>query len=129
MSKVTTSAPKETGAKVSVIGKIVALMVALGQVFTAKYDKVELLLSIGVDSPEFVSIENKVTKDGREYFVLNFADPKNAKVKGSLPISGDESAEKFEIWLAECNTDFQTTAGQTVTKGTQKVRCYSVDEE
>lgn len=112
----------------SVIGSIIALMGALGQIFGSKYDKVKLLLKVNVNDAHFVSTEKKVTTDGREFYVINVVNPDNAKEKFSLPISGEADADEFEVWLSECNADFVAN-GKTITKGTQKVRCYAVAEE
>lgn len=114
--------------KLSIVGSIIALMGALGQIFGSKYDKVRLLLKVNVNDAHFVSTESKVTSDGREFYVINVVNPDNAKEKFSLPISGDADAEDFEVWLSECNADF-TANGKVITKGTQKVRCYAVVEE
>lgn len=114
-------------AKVSIIGGIIALMASLGQIFGSRYDKVKLLLKVNVNDAHFVSTEKKVTNDGREFYVINVCNPENAKEKFSLPISGDADAENFEVWLSECNADF-TANGKVIAKGTQKVRCYAVEE-
>lgn len=122
-----TKVKSAVGAKVGVVSSIMLLMTKLGQVFTTRYDKKELLLTVNVDDPEFSSIEQKVTQDGREFYVLNVVDPKDPKIKFSLPIGGAEDAESFEVWLCEANSDF-TINGKTTAKGTEKIRCYAVEE-
>ena len=112
----------------SVFSLIVAAMAELGQIFGSRYDKVTLMLKVSVNDPCFVSTESKVTSDGREFFVVNIVDPNDPKVKISLPISGDPESEEFEIWRTKCNSDF-TANGKTITKGTERIRCYAVVEE
>lgn len=114
--------------KLSVFGLIVARMQELGQIFGSRYDKVKKMLSVNVNDPCFVSVEAKATNEGREFFVINIVDPNDPKVKISLPISGDPESEEFEIWSTVCNSDF-TANGKTITKGTEKIRCYAVVEE
>ena len=114
--------------RLSIVGGIIALMSSLGQIFGSKYDKTKLLMRVNVNDPYFVSTEEKVTTDGRKFYVLNVVNPDNVKEKFSLPISGEEDAEDFEIWLSTSNADFVAN-GKTITKGTQKVRCYAVVEE
>lgn len=95
-------------------------------IFVSRYDKIELLMTVNVNDKGFQSIEQKKTQDGREFYVINVVDPNDPKIKFSLPISGAEDAETFEIHLCEANNDF-TINGNTIVKGTKKVRCYSVE--
>jgi len=91
------------------------------------WNKNILLWTVDInDSNTFVSIESRETSDGREFFLLWFRDPEDAKVKYSLPISGSEENETFELWECTSNRDFKSN-GITIKKGTKKVRCYSVE--
>lgn len=95
----------------------------------SKYDKVALLWVVNVNDPStYLEIEPKETSDGREFFLLHFKNPTNPTEKMSLPISGDDSAETFELWDCKVNTTFEAN-GKTFKKGTQKVRCYAKIEE
>jgi len=91
------------------------------------WDKNLLLRVINVnDDANFLDIEPKETSDGREYFILHFADPNDKKVCYSLPISGSEDNETFEIWECTSNCDFKSN-GCIIKKGTKEIKCYSVE--
>lgn len=123
-------ATKATGNAMNVtnFGKFAKLMKDLGQLMGARYDKIEKILSISVNDPSiYLDVEAKETNDGREFYVLHFCNPANRAEKYSLPISGDESAELFEVHLCEANSTFEAN-GKTIKKGTRKIRCYAVTE-
>jgi hypothetical protein len=113
-----------------VLGKtfdlVKAKMSEYGQIFGKRYEQVTLLISFDRDSPIFESVEEKKTKAGRPFHVVNFIHPAT-KEDLSLPISGDNATFRFEIWDCINIDDWKTDDGKLIPKGLPKVRCYSAD--
>ncbi len=90
-----------------------------------KFEKIELLLIINInDASIYLDVEQQEKEDGSEFYILHFANPQNSTEKFSLPITGDELAEQFEIWLCQVQNDFIVDRC-VIEKGTKRILCFS----
>ena len=120
---------KKKSKTVNVFTVIKAKMSEYKQLFGKRYEQVERLLRFDRDSDYFVDVEEKETKGGRKFHVVNFVNPDDETDVLSLPISGDHTAEVFEIWDCTNIDDWSTDDGKLIPKGLKKIRCYSAEED